>query len=546
MLRILAVKFGIIASAFAGWRVWRRLRFFLHLYQLEGYKGNEYNTWVGKNLPRVGVRLSHKLGAGVLLLLGLGGRVLSPLTSALIALPLWSVAFASSRIYRSEKQKKPLKYTPRLKRLLGTAGILAAAPVAAGLVGIARRKERGVAGLLFGFFVADLFAPAWVALAGAVNKPLEEHFQQGFKRKARGILKERPNLTVVGITGSYGKTSVKFILAEILRQRYNVLATPGSYNTPMGITLVVNEKLRPEHQVLVLEMGMRYPGDIKELCEIARPDIGVVTSVGLAHLETMGSIEAIAREKGSLLEHMKRGGAAVLNADDPRVAAMRDRAPSGRVWTVSAAGKTDADIVARDIQYGSEGATFIVRDDTGAEETFQTKLLGEHNVLNILLGVAVGRQMDLRLRQIAKAMRRVQPVEHRLALRQENGINIIDDAFNSNPVGARNAVEILGHFSGGRRVIITPGMVELGERQHEENRVFGGHIAEHADLAVLVGAKQTAPIQEGLRAAGYPEEQIKVFGSLFEAQAFLKSTLRPGDTVLYENDLPDQYNEPAA
>ena len=135
---------------------------------------------------------------------------------------------------------------------------------------------------------------------------------------------------------------------------------------------------------------------------------------------------------------------------------------------------------------------------------------------------------------------RVAPVEHRLALRQEGAVTIIDDAFNANPVGARNAVEILGQFDSGRRVVVTPGMIELGERQWAENRTFGQYIARHADLAVLIGPQQTRPIQEGLQVENFPEEQIKIFASFFDAQAFLKSYLRPGDVVLYENYLPAQ------
>jgi UDP-N-acetylmuramoyl-tripeptide--D-alanyl-D-alanine ligase len=310
----------------------------------------------------------------------------------------------------------------------------------------------------------------------------------------------------------------------------------------MGICIVVNNHLRPENQVLVLEMGARYRGDIRELCELAPPDISVVTSVGVAHLETMGSVENIAREKGDIVAYQKPGGITVLNADDPNVDAMAERA-TGKVWRVSVAGHPGADITARNIQYGPEGASFTVEDDRGHTATFRTRLLGKHNILNILLGVAVGRALGLRLRQMAHAVARVAPVEHRLQLRQEGAITIIDDAFNANPVGARNAVEILGHFNTGRRIIITPGMIELGERHWEENRTFGEHIAQHADLAVLVGEKQTQPILDGLRARQFPEEQVKVVPSLFAARELLQSYLRPGDVVLYENDLPDQYDE---
>ena len=534
--------FVLLATGFAGWRIWRRLRYFLHIFQLEGYKPGEFRQWLRARQDDVLFRRSHLAGL-VLLGIALIGYLVSPFWTSVLVLPAWAVAFASSRRYRTERQKKPLAYTNRLKRLLATAVLLAALPIALGAwIGLALDGLWGFLPYLGGLFIADLGGPLWIFLAARAVQPLEKTFQEGFKRQAHQKLKARPDLQVVAITGSYGKTSVKFILAEILRQRFNVLATPSSYNTPMGVCLVVNGKLRREHQVLVLEMGARYRGDIAELCTLAPPDVGVVTSVGVAHLETMGSVEDIALEKGTLIERVKPGGVAVLNVDDPNVADMASRT-SEKIWRVSTEGHPDADITASDVRYDQSGATFTVRDETGQTATFRTRLLGRHNVLNILLGVAVGREMGIRLRSIAHAVARVKPVEHRLALRQEGPVTVIDDAFNANPVGARNAVEILGQFDTGRRVIITPGMIELGERQWEENRAFGEHIARNADLAVLVGDRQTEPIREGLRAEDFPEAQTKVFNSLFAAQAFLKSYLRQGDVVLYENDLPDQYNE---
>lgn len=533
---------ALLATLFAGWRAWRRLRYFLHLLQLEGYKPNQYLHWLGGHPGHI-LRLSHKIAVVLLILVGLGLFYLSPFWTAMGAFPAWAITFASSRLYRSEQVKKPLVYTHRLQRLLAATVFFTFLPICAGLY--AAWQQGDLTGTLFyliGFLVADFGAPLWVLLAYLVLEPLEASFRRGFKKQARQRIQARHDLTVIGITGSYGKTSTKFIIAEILRQQYNVLASPASYNTPLGLCLVANNKLQPEHQVLVLEMGMRYRGDIQELCALAPPDLAVVTSVGVAHLETMGSLENIAREKSDLIRHMKPDGIAILNADDERVAAMANDAP-GKVWRVSVEGHPDADITASDIRYGPDGASFLVCDDTGTELTFKTKLLGKHNVLNILLGVAAGRAMGLRLRQIAHAVTRIEPVEHRLQLRQEGAVTIIDDAFNANPVGAQNAVEILGQFDTGRRVIVTPGMIELGERQWEENKTLGRHIARHTDLAILIGPQQTQPIQEGLEAENYPPEQTRIFTSLFDAQAFLKAYLRPGDVVLYENDLPDQYNE---
>ncbi len=539
---ILVYALAFVTTLFAGWRAWRRLRYFLHVFQLEGYKPPEFRRWLIDRAGRIVVRLSHKLAAAELGLAFLGFYYGSPYWTAVVALPLWAITFASSRIYRSDREKKPLKYTARMKRLTGAAATLAALPV---LIGFIVWFGSGLPELFFvllGFFVADILGPFWVVLAAYLMKPVEASIQEGFKRRARQHLRERTDLTVIGITGSYGKTSTKFVTSEILKQRYNVLASPGSYNTPMGLCIVINQMLKREHQVLIVEMGIRHPGDMKELCDIVQPHIAVETSVGVAHLESMGTVQNIAREKGDLLACMKGNGITVLNADDEHVAAMSERAP-GRVLRVSVKDAPDADIMASDVTYGADGARFTVRDDTGEEQTFKTQLLGRHNVLNILLGIAVGRAMNLRLRRMTYAVERLEPVEHRLQLRKQGSVTIIDDAFNSNPVGARNAVEILGRFRDGRRVIVTPGMIELGERQFEENRRLGEYIAENVDLALLVGEEQTRPIQEGLKAKHFPEEKWKVVPSLREAQTFLKSYLRPGDTVLYENDLPDQYTE---
>jgi len=531
-----------ITILFAGWRIWRRVRYFLHIFQLEGYKRPEYRHWLGDRLGQVVLRLSHRLAFVVLIIAYGTFNFVSDYWTAVFVLPIWSILFISSRLYRSHQAKKPLKYTARLKRLLVTTFILLLLPVIIGIIFWANAGTVGLLWILVGLFVADLGAPLWVLIASLLMNPVESFFQIGFIRKARRIIESRPDLTVIGITGSYGKTSVKFILAEILRQRFSVLVTPSSYNTPMGLCIVINNMLKPEHQVLVLEMGARYRGDIKELCGIAQPDISIVTSVGVAHLETMGPIENIAQEKGDILIYMQPQGTAVLNADNDYVALMESRAVGKKIWTVSTNGK-DADLLASAVKYSHEGSTFNVTEKTGDRVTIRTNLLGKHNVLNILLSLAVGRELGLRLRQMAYAVQRVKPIEHRLQLRHEGNITIIDDAFNSNPVGARNAVEILGQFTTGRRIIVTPGMIELGEKQDEENRQLGAFMSGHVDLAILVGKKQTQPILDGLRSVDFPPDNIKVHGSLFEAQAYLKSILQAGDVVLYENDLPDQYTE---
>ena len=534
-----------VATGFAAWRAGRRLRFFLHRLQLSGYQTRAYWQTLKGPVMDLRIRVSHLLGLGWLLLFASQGDLIPGAEWWLVL--LWTVTFASSRRYRRDRTKKPLVWTARMRRLGMVATFLGLIPLTAGAWwGALGGELHGLLAWFAGWWLVDLLAPSLAGWAALLVRPMENRIHEGFKEQARARLTERPDLTIVAITGSYGKTSVKFAVRDVLSQRFPVLATPGSFNTPMGISKVINNDLSDDHRMLVLEMGIRHPGDIAELTSIAHPDIAVITSVGVAHLETMGSIEAIAREKLSLLDALSPGGLAVVNGDDERVLSgakqkRADRNGDFNLFVVSTE-PGRGDCWAENIVYGPEGAQCDVVLSKGERASLRTSLLGRHNVLNILLAVGVGLSAGLRLRQAIRGADRIKAVPHRLALRQENGLIIIDDAFNSNPVGAANAVEVLAGMTG-RRIIVTPGMIELGEQEVELNTAFGRQIARGADDAVLVGAERTRPIRNGLLAAGFPEEHIHTVRTLFEAREWLSRHAGAGDTVLYENDLPDQFTE---
>ena len=254
----------------------------------------------------------------------------------------------------------------------------------------------------------------------------------------------------------------------------------------------------------------------------------------------------IAYEKGTLARELKPGGILVLNGDDERVRDMANYRDDVKTIFTGEGGC----VRAADVSVSPEGTHFMMswHDSDGnieGKEKVQTPLLGFHNIQNILLGAAIAREFGIRLKTVALAASRLEPVEHRLELKQRNGLTIIDDAFNSNPVGAKNAVDILSSFGTGRRILITPGMIELGELEDEENRKFGEHIARaDLDLVILVGKEQTKSIAEGIAGVNNESaESVRIVKSLFEANDILQQYARPGDVVLYENDLPDTYNE---
>ncbi|MEX0680567.1 MAG: UDP-N-acetylmuramoyl-tripeptide--D-alanyl-D-alanine ligase [Balneolales bacterium] len=535
-----------------------RGRYLLHIFQQSGYKFNEFFQWLSEHWRTI---LFPASNLALLLATLVSHYYLDSFltTSAItIALIIFSISwFGSVSRYSEPQVKKPLVFTARMIRLTMVFSIIVFWIL---LFGSIMAFEIGILYpdiyfLMYSWVIADLILPTLLILAAGMVYPVEQLIQRNFKRLARKKIKKMPDLKVIAITGSYGKTSTKFMIEAILNERYRVCSTPGSYNTPMGICKVINNDLQHSDQVLILEMGARYAGNIDELCRIAQPDVAVVTNVGIAHLESFGSIEAIARTKKALIDHLKPGGVAILNGDDEKVRKMADRTDIS-VWYAGLSEKYNH-LSANDITHDEKGCSFklmmsqsLFRTDTtrrpmeSEKITVTMSFLGEHSVQNALLASAVGLVMGLRLPTIKIALKKVAPVEHRLELKQHNGIMVIDDAFNSNPVGAKNAVSVLSSFQTGRRYVITPGMIELGDRQEEENLKFGYWMAEsRPDHIYLVGKNQTRPIYNGLIRGGFDQNKISVVNSLFEANDLLKKKLKKGDVVLYENDLPDTYSE---
>lgn len=533
-----------------------RGRFFLHIFQLNGYKFKEYWQWLLDNWNRRVITPEHVLYNVLIfvLLVFLSNAITG--SSAIVVLSIFGIFwFWSFRYYGGEDEKKPLAFTPRLIRLSIPFGLLSLLiPVAATYVAYTGRipytdfELRGSGGLhaadmyilAFGWILGNALVPFFMFIAGLITKPYENYVHRYFIKQAQKKLARMPELRVVAITGSYGKTSTKFMIRDLLSERYSVCSTPGSYNTPMGICKVINNDLQAHHQVLVLEMGARYEGNIAELCDIVEPHISVITNVGIAHLETFGSKYAIAQTKSTLVKRTRSGGTAVLNADDERVDAMGDLRDD---LEIIRAGLRHGDIRAEEIYYDHRGVQFTVEDEKETER-FSMRLLGSHNVQNMLLAIGVGKAMGLRLRTMSVAAQRIEPVEHRLELKTQADITVIDDAFNSNPVGAKNAVETLAAFETGKRIIITPGMIELGELQEEKNYEFGQQIG-HASLdkVILIGKEQTRPIREGIASTGFDMSKVETVSSLYDANRIMQAMTGKGDVVLYENDLPDSFNE---
>ena len=499
-------------------------RTLIHFFQLESYQLAGYCRSVRRALPRIllpGLLMTAAAAACFFALKSLawGGAIAAALLAA--------AGFGIGKLTAVRNAKKAFRATARVKRLWAVYGL-----ACFGLCLLIPRDWRWL-------FPAAL--PLWLAVGALLAWPIERAIYEMYFQDARRKLDARPDLIRIGITGSFGKTSVKNLLATMLSERYQVLTTPASFNTPMGLTRIIRERLEPAHQVFLAEMGARHRGDIRELCRLVHPTHGVLTSVGPQHLDTFGSLEAITETKYDLIRAIPEDGVRFFPNDGAICRSLYDRTEAAR-RLVSLEPDPEACVWAEDVQVSARGSSFTLCTREG-KVPCETRLLGAHNIQNILLASAVCLELGLTLKEISRGIGRVQSIEHRLQLIDNpGGITLIDDAFNSNPAGAARALGVLKAFPP-RRVIVTPGMVELGSEEAAYNRRFGEDMAGSVEEAILVGPKHTAPIREGLLSKGFPEEHIHTVASLTEAAGLMRRLAGPGDTVLFENDLPDNYSE---
>ena len=525
-------------------------RVLLHYFQLESYQFRGYFKTVSR-------QRSKAYAPGAILTMGfilpvvafaiaLGMGASSPLTIAALAAIQLVLGFVLYRKAVKTPQKKKFALTARMKRLYAALALVCGLAVWLNMWLILQcggfikeNKIFSTLSTLLCYLRPSLFLPLLVALAGLLALPVERLIFHLYFRDAEKKLLENPRLIRIGITGSYGKTSTKFILAEILGQKYNVLATPASFNTPMGVTRIIRERLTPSHQIFIGEMGARHVGEIKELSRLVHPTIGILTAVGPQHLDTFKTLERIEKTKYELIDALPQDGLGVFLHDGGIVTKLYEKTQKPKMLV----GREGSEAWATDVSVSPQGSHFTLHLKGWEPFACTTVLLGEHNIRNILMAAAVAKHLGLNKEQIKRGILQCKPVEHRLQLlKTAGGVTVIDDAFNTNPTSSKEALKVLSSFPG-RRVIVTPGMVELGAEEARYNEEFGQAMAGAVDVAVLVGRKHTEPIQKGLKESGFPAENIHVAASLDEAITIVNGILRPGDVVMYENDLPDHYNE---
>lgn len=514
----------------------------LHMLQQNLYnENNRYLKWILKNSKQF-----ICLDIFIVLLSIIGVIVIYDLTllSIFVLVIMSLLAIIQALNWRhtilTDQNKKKLVITARIKRLIITTSILYLIPIIFLIFNI----YNNLFSWLMVFIISTMvYLNAFVVfIAMILNTPIEQCIYHYYKSRAQKKLKDMKQLKIIGITGSYGKTSSKNILSDILNIKYNALPTPRNLNTYNGLIMTINNHMDKFCDIFIAEMGAYVKGEIAGLCKLVKPKYGILTKIGTAHLESFGSEENIIEGKFELIESLPEDGFAILNGDDQKQVDYKLKNKVRTIWI--GIENTNVDVKALNIKYSNKGTSFdVIFKGSKEKYHFETKLLGNHNVYNILAGIACGREFDIDIEDLIQAVKNVRPIEHRLELKKLGNFYQIDDAYNSNPVGAENACKILGMMPG-TKVVVTPGMIELGEKEDEYNKKFGEQIAAVADYVILIGEKKTKPIKEGLLTKGFDKERIIVFNDVRDAYPYIRElALNKEVYALFENDLPDTYNE---
>lgn len=519
---IIRTLITFLLSIYAGYLT---MRHNMHMFQLNGYKVNEQLTWIKRNLRQQWLLL-FGLCLGVI-------RCFFPFIGidivVYITLLLDIVVY---RVFRRINTKKKLVYTPRVKRIISTIIILSLVVLFGAYKFLGFNSLSGICLIIVsGQLGINIFA-------NILNQPIEKGINQYYINDAKRILKESNNLKIIGITGSYGKTSVKYYLQTLLENTYDVLVTPGNYNTTLGVTRTIREQLRPNHEIFICEMGARYVGDIKEICDLVHPDYGIITSIGPQHLDTFLNIDNIQKTKFELADSIPENGIIFLNGDNEYILDMASHYSSVVKYSCE---NRDGDYRVSEVKVSNKGTSFKVIAPHNEVETFNMKLIGAHNIINVVGAIAVANTLGIKLKDLIIPVRRLLPVEHRMQIRDHGEVTIIDDAYNSNPIGSKAAVNTLALFDG-VKILITPGMVELGEKEADFNYAFGRYAADCCDYILLVGKDHIIPIKEGVLSKNFPSDKCVTFANLQEALSYAYAIKENGHKyILLENDLPDNY-----
>lgn len=446
------------------------------------------------------------------------------------------------------EKKKKLNWTMKARLIYVLALLFFIIPLSASFVYLISSPELlvrilGIVDALLLFVLFWIKPYYYLIVAAVLLKPIDLVTKELVIRRAKNKLKKYPNLKIIGITGSYGKTSVKEFLKTILETKFQVLITPENINTPLGISALIQKTDLSKYDVFLVEMGAYREGDIKKICDLVEPEYGILTGINESHLERFESLENTIKTKFELIESLPKNGKAFVNGDDQNV--KENYTKFGNCEQNIYTKKT-----AKKLQGGENGMEFEISLNS-EKLSLAVKALGEHNVTNILGGILMAQELGLNSGEIKKGVENIKAVKHRLEpIFNPNGVIIIDDSYNGNPAGVEAAIHVLKLFKNHRKIFITPGLVELGNAKEKVHVKIGKQLAEVCDLVILIKNSNFPYFIQGFKKGGWRvsknnyknEEKLKVFEDSEIAHQALGNILKKGDVILFQNDWTDNYS----
>lgn len=366
----------------------------------------------------------------------------------------------------------------------------------------------------------SLFSPIFLIISQILIWPLEYYQKQKILSAAKEKLAELPNLKIVAITGSFGKTSTKDILYTLLWKKFYVVKTPKSFNTPLGVAQTILDDLKQNSDIFIAEIGAYKRGEIKNLTRMLNPKIGIITAVAPQHLERFGSLENIAKAKFELVENLPKGSIAILNNESEWLRKL-------------ASGFKDV----HTIFYGNDKISEKLAK-------ISLPLKGENHVKNFTAAAVAALNLGITLSEIKNRAKLLLPTPHRMEIKKMGNMILIDNSFNTNPKSAESSLSLLASFKENRKIVITPGFVELGKEAAKANQEFGHEIFCLADEVIIVGENAKKDLLEGMKDINPNPKEFVYFARSTQEALVLAQELTQGveTVVLLENDLPDQYS----
>ena len=430
--------------------------------------------------------------------------------------------------YKLEKKSKRFVETKRIRRLIVTVSFIYLLPIIIYII-----DNENYLMLLLVESLMTYFSYIIILAAKVINNPIEKTIYKFNKIKAIEKINSMENLKTIGITGAYGKTSNKSILNSILSNNYSINQTPRELNTENSFILTINNSLRKNDEIFIAEMKTYNDSEIKKICDMIKPKIGVITNIGIDNLNNYKSSEDITKSVFKLIESLPNDGLAILNRDDKKQLSYKIKNKCKKIWI--GIDNKDADIRAVDIVCNYKGSKFNVEFKGDKEKyPFETKLLGKYNIYNILVSIAVGKELGIPIPDLKKYIKQTRQIEGKLELKDFGYMFQLDNMNNNNPIGAKNALDVLNMMPG-TKVVVTDGILS-NDKETEINNIYGNQIAKiDPKLVILVGEKQTKPIFKGLLESNYSKDNIYVVKTMNDAYNLIQ-TLNEKDKryVLFE------------